>query len=551
MVSAYALSTGLQSMSGQNKVQQVVKNNSALTDARAALLAYASQQMLTAAYTASPGALPCPDTNNDGIAESTCNTAASRVGRFPWQTIGAGKLVDWSGEVLWYGISDTFRPTAGSFPINSDTVGNLSITNGASRLVAVIVAPGISVAGQSRTTATVNTLSAYLELSNAGTSGTYVGGTASDTFNDQVLGIAETEYLAVIESAVAARLTDLKSQFTSHLAFWGALPYPAPFNDAPFDTSGPGINTSRPQNSYYGVVNKTEGLLPLASTYADFSWKSPTVTVTNVAGTNSITITSCPQPSSGSQLNCRFRVLATNCPVNGSTRICVGTVSVAVNVGQAPAAGITFPKTMTTSDVTQNINAGASSNFSINGDISSAGLGVVTYQFNYSTTCTSGTCQSSTMRVQIPVLTTNPQLTTLTSGGVATAGSWLIANEWYRNIYYTVSSGAIPSGANNCTTGTTCLTAIGSNTTVSNGLAFLIVTGRSLVGATRPNTNLSDYLEGMNADKTNFAVKYESAATGVNAQSCNKFTLAFPTQTCPTTTNAAYGINDRIAVMAP
>jgi len=81
----------------------------ALAQAREALIAYAAERPIDGAV--GPGYLPCPDTDDDGWAESTCGSLsghlgqADRLGRLPWKTLGLPDLRDGAGERLWYAVS--------------------------------------------------------------------------------------------------------------------------------------------------------------------------------------------------------------------------------------------------------------------------------------------------------------------------------------------------------------------------------------------------------------------------------------------------------------
>ena len=81
----------------------------ALAQAHEALLAYAAERPIDAVV--GPGYLPCPDTDDDGWAESTCGSMsghlgqAARLGRLPWKTLGLPDLRDGWGERLWYAVS--------------------------------------------------------------------------------------------------------------------------------------------------------------------------------------------------------------------------------------------------------------------------------------------------------------------------------------------------------------------------------------------------------------------------------------------------------------
>lgn len=104
-----------------------------------------------------PGSLPCPDTDNDGVAESSCS--ASLVGRFPWKTLKTGDLRDGSGERLWYELSANYRDQISSEPLNSNTSGTLD----SGGVAAKIYSPGPVIAAQDRSPANVNVLSNYIE----------------------------------------------------------------------------------------------------------------------------------------------------------------------------------------------------------------------------------------------------------------------------------------------------------------------------------------------------------------------------------------------------
>jgi hypothetical protein len=129
------------------------KTMAALALAQQALLAYAYQPLLTTKPCGKncprPGDLPCPDRNNDGIAEGNCSTSA-RLGRLPWRTLGLGDIRDGSGERLWYAVSDRYKNNTRIWPLNTDTPGSWTVRaqNGmlwdatqGSGVVAVIIAP--------------------------------------------------------------------------------------------------------------------------------------------------------------------------------------------------------------------------------------------------------------------------------------------------------------------------------------------------------------------------------------------------------------------------
>lgn len=105
------------------------KTIASLALAQQALLAYALQPLGTTQCEANcprPGDLPCPDRNNDGIAETSCSNTA-RLGRLPWKTLGIGDLRDGSGERLWYAVSERYKNNPRILPLNLDTPGTWSL----------------------------------------------------------------------------------------------------------------------------------------------------------------------------------------------------------------------------------------------------------------------------------------------------------------------------------------------------------------------------------------------------------------------------------------
>lgn len=179
----------------------------ALAQAKEALIGYAVKVQLSTSASSNqprPGDLPCPDTNNDGLQESSCGNAsgstgqAARLGRLPWKTLGLPDLRDGSGERLWYAVSNNFKyNTRNTALLNSDTPGTITIRDSAGTVinngcaayglpncpvpgasdatfgtgaVAVIIAPGGvltrqgSSAAQDRSSSGANLASNYLDI---------------------------------------------------------------------------------------------------------------------------------------------------------------------------------------------------------------------------------------------------------------------------------------------------------------------------------------------------------------------------------------------------
>jgi len=221
MVSAsYLLLTRLNS--SQLAINKNNQSADALGEARTALLGYAlaSQQQ--------PGALPCPDSDNDGISNPpppAVGPCTAAVARLPWRTLGLADLRDAGNERLWYALAPAFD---GSGIINSETSASLRINAGTTAIAAVILAPGAAVPGQNRLPGAQNDLSQYLEDDNANNDNNYVTAAAGD-FNDQLLSITQTDLLQATERRV---LQEVRRQLRNYYNDNGAFPYAATPGDA-------------------------------------------------------------------------------------------------------------------------------------------------------------------------------------------------------------------------------------------------------------------------------------------------------------------------------
>ena len=113
------------------------------------------------------GRLPCPDMRNTGPAtegaqDSPCgSTHVNQYGYLPWKTLGIEPLKDSSGECLWYVVSGDYKSgTTAARMLNEDSNGllrvrdeNLDLYHGnapGDRPIAIIIAPGPAIQGQTR-----------------------------------------------------------------------------------------------------------------------------------------------------------------------------------------------------------------------------------------------------------------------------------------------------------------------------------------------------------------------------------------------------------------
>jgi type II secretory pathway pseudopilin PulG len=189
-----------------------------------------------------PGSLPCPDTDNDGVADgSSC--AYPYVGRVPWKTLGLPEPRDSSGELFWYAIASPYRDTSSAGTLNSDTAGTITVNGSGGAptttdVVAVVIAPRGPVAGQTRDLSNAATLLArtnYLEGENAtspfGGDTLFEQGAVSDTFNDFAMPITRAILMPAVERRVARQA---RACLVDYAASAGRYPYAAPM----WDTSG-------------------------------------------------------------------------------------------------------------------------------------------------------------------------------------------------------------------------------------------------------------------------------------------------------------------------
>lgn len=219
----------------------------ALAQAKAALIGYAASNPLQ------PGILPCPDSDNDGSADSPCEaTGVTAVGRLPWKTLGLPDLRDGSGECLWYAVSANFKNSGLSGPstVNSDSAGTLAINDiggtpvysGSNAVLAIVFAPGTTLSttlppqNRSPSSATVCggnlAVANYLEGGNEiALTSIFVSGQATTTFNDRLLPITSDALFQVVEYRVAR---EIRANLAAYYAINNYYPFASIYGDALF-----------------------------------------------------------------------------------------------------------------------------------------------------------------------------------------------------------------------------------------------------------------------------------------------------------------------------
>lgn len=555
LITAYLVTNTLAGLGSPTEREQ--RNMDALTKAKAALIAYAAStegwQAFMGGPNDQPGALTCPDLDDDGDADCLFPHTVSRVGRLPWKTLGIDDIRDASGERLWYALSASFRKATGTTVINSDTQGQLTVTGTApaNNVVAIVFAPGqaldLSPIGgpvQNRPSNPANPAhndpANYLEGYDLTDPVNYIfttNATPSGTFNDRLVVITQAELMAAVEPVVAARIERyVKPVLADYFGKWGSVAYPFA---APLDIGGPPpSDPGRPQSAYKGVINQTVGLLPVTTDPNWYKWGSATVTTMVGGGTGiyagGATIT--PDPT-----NCVVGPLQAVCTVNYPSGPCCNNdrpkIKIQIFLQNKDLALADVPGPFTPNDwqnVTMTDSGGNPLSLLIYGQWSntlqptgatfSTQTGVVTYTGRLRPSDSVG--NQVTITVPLPAANYLPGLT---GPGIA----WFISNQWYRQTYYAVSPGWVPGAGGTCNPlpGTpSCLTVNKlppSYATANDKQAILVLAGRALQG-TRPSSNPADYLEGANL----------TAATGAT------FTYEHRAGT-PTS------INDRVVVISP
>lgn len=556
MIAAFLIAIGINRSSAELSNEREVRTMNALRQAKEALIAYAASDPPPAGYF-QPGALPCPDKDDDdGSSDCTGSTGGSMIGRLPWRTLNIDNLRDSSGEELWYAVSQKFRKmvcTAPSTPancttINSDTQGQLSVTGAISmnNVVAVVLAPGPVVQGQTRPTAPTaaahNLPANYVESFSAGDGQHFSFATnalPTDTLNDRLLVITQAEVMAAVEPIVAARIErDIVPNITSYMADWNAYPFPAPF--IPPQT----------QAQYVGDNSLNRGLLPVSTTA--LRWRTPSITVTQVAGGTSAAgyPPNMPPPlisvdcgaSSIAQISCT--IVYPNGPMHSQDRPAIRLQAI------LEQAALSFPVALKFDDPKI---------FDINGDpLATTGVGqwsaVPPPQPLVSPPTVQNVVHSDgTGLVTFYGVLQNPDPPATGTGGQVTitvalpkyqpltdaSSNWFAENQWFRQTYYAVSLGFLPDAVppNSCSTtlAPLCLTVNNlrpsyTSTNKNNKQAIIILSGSQLNGNSRPSSNTPDYFEGANL------VASSSPWTSITFEN----RLGNPTS-----------INDRVVVISP
>ena len=397
------LTSKLNASIGRRPMEQVKVTQNVLRSAKAALVAFAAENP------ARPGGLPCPDLNDDGEAELSCDQPRQRIGRLPWQTLNSRDLRDSSGERLWYSVSAGYRNDPDAI-INSRTQGDIEIrirgSDGrniasAEPAVAVVIAPGRALPNQNRLGANRNDPAQYLE---AGVVARWFEvGRTRDGNNDSVEVLTRGELMTTIERVVGARIRAeiLPVIRRAYLEVWGALPYPKSLTGSAHDP------------------DVTEATYPYEHSERTVGWLKSSISVSQSGGTGVLASADCNR-SSDRTIDCELRYA-------GQVQVRVD--ATAADVGRVWAAALT------SADVSA--SAPLDGVLIVNEPLDRDGNARISVRTHLPLG------DRTRLRVNAPI-----DIAGLTEATVPTNAplAWFARNQWYRQLDYQISPRLTPGG---------------------------------------------------------------------------------------------------------
>lgn len=251
-----------------------------------------------------PGSLPCPDTDDDGVAQifsgSQCSTY---LGRLPWKTLELGDLRDAAGERLWYALAPALRDNPAAEPINTQSIASLSL-DGQGDIAAIVFSPGVPTPAQGARPS--NQACDYLDGINCDSSHAYVSSPHTERFNDKVLTISRDDLFNAVSKRILGEIRGpsdatrgLRKYFIDH----GSFPWAD--TDTPSDGSGNATkNTGKlpynelPWTAAYGCTSLEAQAQPLCKnawfTLISYDRSDPKAAKITV-GHTSLTVAACPR----------------------------------------------------------------------------------------------------------------------------------------------------------------------------------------------------------------------------------------------------------------
>jgi hypothetical protein len=554
LAASWFLVRQLNTESGAIAAARTNRNAAVLNKAKQALIGYIAAQAAKDGEN-NPGAMPCPEnpgdfdstTGRQGLVGTSCGTTT--IGRFPWRTLGLDRLVDSSGEPLWYVVGPGWGVATGSNTvINSNSVGQLTVDGVPNSAIALIIAPGPAFSAaaapaagcaawsQARLPTGIPDWRNYLECENASSpaDANFVTTGPSGSFNDQVITITVADVLPAIEAAIASRIEreiapQLRSLYSggswSGTAAAPALPFAAPFADpsasAMQGTAGTVqglLPLSRSETAPASGVQCTPGVADPRCDPMFVAWTGVPV-LSDRGGGATLNFSSCavttvtvnPAPLvQTTRVDCSFRVFSWSLlfpppdpfrfRLTGSTRnvgMALRSFNTATTMTGVSAAGRSASGTL---------NADGSATVVLNGEapvgagniVADALCGLPALGWIWELLFD---CYAATISVPITLLADHRMLDATTTG--TGEQGWFLRNRWHEVAYYATAPGFAPSGAKSCIDSTTCLS-VAYHRNAAGALdagkqrAIVVLAGRALNGQTRPTAVPTDYLEGAN-----------------------------------------------------
>ena len=524
MVFAYVLTSRLNAAS-QFVALDREDNAKVLARAKQALSGYMAQQAALPGEN-NPGHLPCPEapanfgTANEGIEAPFC--ASQAVGRLPWRTLGLDKLVDASGEPLWYAVSNGWhRPSSSAtLTINSESAGQLALDGVANDVVALIIAPGPAITAQagtgctawaqSRPTSGAPDFRNYLECENANTpaDASFVSNRAGQTFNDQVLRVTVADVLPALEAAIAERAQREIAPALRNAAFvldsnsprrWVVsssnppiYPYATPFGDPA-------------ASNFQGAAGTYQGLLPFAPSAGFVAYAATPADAVETMGNGTIETQTCSWETANEVYVCEGEYKKDSVDPSLPMRIEMTATftSVAMGFRSLDPTRLQATARNTSSDPWINLTVNYQADVN-DGGTAGKPHGSVTVRFWADLPNIPamgwGTKAQFLVRIERAIIADHCLLSTaaVTCAGFDT--SWFARNQWHRNFYYAVAqnnTAAVLPSVGGCDS-TNCLRFNDPGT--RNIRVLLVLAGRRLDTQARPSASLSDYVEYQNGD---------------------------------------------------
>jgi hypothetical protein len=149
-----------------------------------------------------PGSLPCPDIDDDGIADGNFGFCSALVGRLPWKRLDLPDLRDGEGDHLWYALASELQDNNDAPAINPTLPLSLAL-DGATNIAAIVFSAGLPLAGQNERPS--NDINDYLDGANKDGS-PYISGPSSSAFNDKTIAVSRDQLFKVVDRGILGLL---------------------------------------------------------------------------------------------------------------------------------------------------------------------------------------------------------------------------------------------------------------------------------------------------------------------------------------------------------